>query len=95
MAIGIGREADEDLPTIGRFQIAAADFADDRVLPAFSHTAAQKSLDLANGSYRRNFQEANPKKTVVLIYDPTVVVRYQDATSDIHAAICKEILSSL
>ena len=72
--IGIGREGDADLPRIDKITVAAADFVDDRVLPAFSHQATQNSIDRMAAHYKNNCQEANTKKTVVLIFDPTGVI---------------------
>ena len=60
--VGLGREGAEDLPRVGRITIAAADFADDRVLPALSHQAAQNSLDRMAAHYKSNCQEASKKK---------------------------------
>ena len=76
--IGLGREEDADLPRVGKIRVAAADFADDRVLPAFSHQAAQNSINKMAAHYKHNCQEPNKKKTVVLIFDPTGVISYND-----------------
>ena len=65
-------------PRIGNLAVGAADFADDRVLPAFSHEAAQLSINKMSTHYNNNCQEANIKKTVVLIIDPTGVIQYND-----------------
>ena len=74
----ICRADEADLPRIGKITVAAADFADDRVLPAFSHQAAQLSINKMAAHYKNNCQEANKKKTVVLIFDPTGVINYAD-----------------
>ena len=60
--IGICRADEADLPRIGKITVAAADFADDRVLPAFSHQAAQLNMNKMAAYYEHNRQDANTKK---------------------------------
>jgi hypothetical protein len=77
-AVYIERENDPDLPRLGGFVVAALDFADDRVLPAYSHAAAQTSIERAAKQYERNCLVPNTKKSVVLIYDPTGNISYNN-----------------
>ena len=73
-----GLEADRGLPRLGKFSLAALDFADDRVLPAFTHDTAQESLKRAANRYKKDFLTSNVSKTVLLIYDPTGVIQYNN-----------------
>ena len=77
--IGLSRANNDDLPRVGKITVADADFADDRVLPAFSHAAAQLNINKMAAHYANNCQEANIKKSVVLIVDPTGVIQYTEA----------------
>ena len=74
----LGREAAPGLFRIGRFVVAALDFADDRVLCAYSHAEVQKSLKLAVGHYKKQFLHVNATNIVTLIYDPPDVIRYNN-----------------
>lgn len=74
--IGLGRDACPELPKVGNITASVADFADDSILPAFSHAAAQHGLDRAAKHYRDNSQTPKSKKTVVPIYDPTGQIQY-------------------
>jgi hypothetical protein len=78
LAVGIGRDSSDDLPRLGQYVISALDFADDRVLPGFSHAAVQVSLDRAAGKYKLDFLSINAKKTVAMIIDPSGTMQYTD-----------------
>ena len=46
--VGLGRDGSADLPQVDKITVAAGDFADDRILPAFSQAEVQRYFAQSN-----------------------------------------------
>lgn len=70
----VGREGSHGIPSVGGIKVVAADFADDRILPAFTHEESQNSVKRAACHYKRNLWSANVKRQSSLFL--TLQVQY-------------------